>query len=455
MNSEQVQNENTQGAFEQPYAAPPYVGQNQGFAPYPPFPNAYVPYQQKQKTKMLLEPRDHIFAGISFLLSLCIVIFGLWGNFHLGLTVSYLLTFCALTVYLGKDAHFPGPFTLLCGVSSLILSSVFFITTASSVRFFSVLLLPCLATVWLAGLSGRRITDQDLGLLHFLLTVVGGAICSVPQGIKAIFTSGNKKSKHFSKIIIGVLCALPILFAVVPLLSSSDEAFSNLLHKLFSDTGMRAAQVVLSILLTPFLTGYAFYLKKEPPKAAGISTFKGVDTVILTSSLSVLSFVYLFYLFSQLAYFFSGFLGILPEGYGFSHAEYARRGFFELCAIAGINLAVLFAALLLSRKQNGKPPLALRIPSTFIILFNLLLIVTAISKLVLYIRAYGMTVLRLGTCAFTVFMAYVFITLLLRFYLPKIRVLSAAIPAAACILIVLGIGNINHVVAEYNYNLYR
>jgi hypothetical protein len=72
----------------------------------------------------------------------------------------------------------------------------------------------------------------------------------------------------------------------------------------------------------------------------------------------------------------------------------------------------------------------------------------------LYIREYGMTVLRLGVSAFMVFMAAVFLAALLRLFIRRVRVLQVSAVAAAAVLIVLGAGNINGFVAEYNYNAY-
>ena len=59
----------------------------------------------------------------------------------------------------------------------------------------------------------------------------------------------------------------------------------------------------------------------------------------MNTALGAVCAVYLAYLFSQLAYFVGGFSGILPEG--FTRAEYARRGFFEMTCLAGVNLALM------------------------------------------------------------------------------------------------------------------
>ena len=51
-------------------------------------------------------------------------------------------------------------------------------------------------------------------------------------------------------------------------------------------------------------------------------------------------------------------------------------------------------------------------------------------------------------------MAVVFIAVLLRLYLRKVKILQVAAITAAVILIALGYGNVNGFVAEYNYNAY-
>lgn len=437
-------------AFYPPQQGAP-IYQQQPY-PYPAPP--YTP-QKKQKNLFPIEKRDLIFAVCAFGLALFGVIAGLWGKLNAGFTAAAVLAIVVFSIYLAKKKTFSGIFPLVCGIEAVLLSGVFTVTDEPRIRVFAVILLPCLAAVWFAGLAGYHIPDGDLGIISHLINVIFSGIGATPKSLHSVFSGRNPRLKHAGKILIGLLCAVPILLVVVPLLIRSDEAFSNLLGRIFADTGTRFLQVGLALLLTPFLLGFAFSLRKTTQKDKKESaSSRGIDTVILTTALSVLSLCYLVYLFSQLAYFFSGFMGILPEGYGFSHAEYARRGFFELCAIAGINLVVLFTVLLICKKENGKPPVILRFFACFIGCFNLLLIGTAISKLALYIRTYGMTVMRIGTSAFAVFMSVVFLLLMLRYFIPKLRVLCAALPLAAAVILVLGLGNVNAFVAEYNYDLY-
>ncbi len=84
---------------------------------------------------------------------------------------------------------------------------------------------------------------------------------------------------------------------------------------------------------------------------------------------------------SQLAYFFSAFSGMLPEGQGFTSAAYARRGFFELTAIAAVNILLLLLVLLLAKRgPTGRISPGVKALSLFIGVFTLLLGATAFSQ---------------------------------------------------------------------------
>lgn len=155
------------------------------------------------------------------------------------------------------------------------------------------------------------------------------------------------------------------------------------------------------------------------------------------------------YMFSQLAYFFSAFSGILPEG-NFTVADYARRGFFELTAIALINLAIIFTSLIILKKPNP----SVKALCTFISIFTMLLSLTALSKMVLYIKSFAMTELRIITCALILLIFIIFISVIIRIYIPSTQVLKTALITAGGILLILGTININSVIAKYNYEAY-
>ena len=91
----------------------------------------------------------------------------------------------------------------------------------------------------------------------------------------------------------------------------------------------------------------------------------------------------------QFRYLFGAFSRALPQG--FSVAQYARQGFFELCKVMCVNFALLWLVTRSSR-ENGK---ALRRLCLLLLAESLLFAVVACSKLLLYIDCFGFTPKRL------------------------------------------------------------
>ena len=420
-------------------------------------PASIKPYTapKPEKVRYALDASDWIFAAILLCCTLFSVVAGLWGGFQAGFSVSFLALFAAYTVYLARGGAKPGAFAWVCGTLAAGLSAVFWITSDMLVRFCAVCLMMILSVIWFASLADKPVFPGEMGLAVRVLRQVQMLLARMPRSVSALFSSKDPRVKKGMKALLGLLCAFPVLCVVAALLVRSDAAFEGLMQRMFADVGVTIAQILVTLAVFPFLLSLGFSTRKDADRKPLQFARKGLDTLFIGAFLGLLSVCYLVYLGSQLAYFFSAFSGILPADYTFSYAEYARRGFFELCGIAGINLSLLYLMLLLAKKTQGKLPVPLRILGTFIDLFTLLLICTAMAKMILYIRQYGVTVNRVGTSAFMLFMAVVFLALLLRFYLVRVRVLPVALAAASLVVLVLGIGNLHAFAAWYNYTAYE
>lgn len=399
--------------------------------------------------------RDKIFLVLIIFSSLALSIIGICKGFNLGYTISLNMFLASVGLYFAKGAKKVTAFTVSTIFLSFTMSLAFSITSNLAVRFFSVIAIFFLTLAFLTLLLHGRFADGDLGILRTIFALLFKQ--SVPKFAKtvySIFASAPDKKNNFGRILLGILGSIPVLLIVLPLLISSDEAFSGLFAKLSENVFEIILKCIFGFTIALFTINYCFALKKQDLRTFDPITIRGIDNVITTSFLSVLSFCYLAYMFSQLAYFFSAFSGFLPKDYEFNVATYARRGFFELCVIAGINFLIVFLAILFSRKQNNKIPLTLRLICTFISVFTLLITATALAKMVLYIKSFGMTELRISTSAFMIFLVLVFIALIFRLYFAKVKVIKTAFITAGVILSLLGIFNTNNIVAQYNYTAY-
>lgn len=400
--------------------------------------------------------RDKIFLVLIIFSSLALSIIGICKGFNLGYTISLNMFLASVGLYFAKGAKKVTAFTVSTIFLSFTMSLAFSITSNLAVRFFSVIAIFFLTLAFLTLLLHGRFADGDLGILRTIFALLFKQ--SVPKFAKtvySIFASAPDKKNNFGRILLGILGSIPVLLIVLPLLISSDEAFSGLFAKLSENVFEIILKCIFGFTIALFTINYCFALKKQDLRTFDPITIRGIDNVITTSFLSVLSFCYLAYMFSQLAYFFSAFSGFLPKDYEFNVATYARRGFFELCVIAGINFLIVFLSILLSRKQNNKIPLTLRLICTFISVFTLLITATALAKMVLYIKSFGMTELRISTSAFMIFLVLVFIALIFRLYFAKVKVIKTAFITAGVILSLLGIFNTNNIVAQYNYTAYK
>ena len=275
------------------------------------------------------------------------------------------------------------------------------------------------------------------------------------QALSALFHRGaTGEKRRIGSVLLGVLIAVPVVLIIVPLLISSDAAFAAMLERWLSFD--RLVELVTVLLLGFFLFlllfGRLISLPRVRRNAAPVSSGRGLEPVVVVSFLSVIAAVYVLYLFSQLAYFFQAFSGLLPAG--FTVAEYARRGFFEMTLISALNLLLILLVRLICRKTDGRLPISVRLLALFLCIFSLVLSATVLSKLVLYIGSFGMTRLRILTFIFTVFLIVVFLSVAVRLFVRKLPYMKIALAAAAVLTLLCAYGDIDRVTAHYNVDAY-
>lgn len=420
-----------------------------------PEPSAQNPANPYKQEKFSVEKRDIIFSLLFLISAFCFSAFGLWGGFKAGFTFSSLVFLAVITAYLYNKNSKISLFTFLCASFSVLLSFVFIITSNSSVRFWGLVLLTAFSLLWYVS-RARECEKDDYGLLCMIFSpIFRGALPNLTLSISSLFTFKPENRKRLGSIVVGILLAVPVLLVVVPLLISSDAAFSGFALKLISNIASSVLKILVTLIITPFIISYCFSLAKKEAEPLKRPQLRKAENAAIISFLSVLSLCYLAYLFSQMAYFFSAFSGFLPEDYSFTVSSYARRGFFEMCVIAAINFVLIFVCRLFSERIDGKICAATKVLCTFIGFFTLVIIATALSKMFLYIKSFGMTEKRITTSAFMIFLGVTFIALMIKVFVSKIRVFRVALISAATVLTVLGIFNINTVIADYNYTAYK
>lgn len=352
---------------------------------------------------------------------------------------------------------------LVCGLQ-------FFIFDNEFVKTIGFLFLTLLFVYWVAVVNEKRlepklsITILGDGLNQLMVIPFhnfGRGFAEIRGGLK-----GGKKGSTILHGLVGVLVALPLLIFMASLLAQADAAFEQLLHRFQWSLSEDVIETVLQVLLGIPVACYLFgllYGNRHGVNTGHITqtsflklgeTLGFAPKMAIYSGLAVLNGLFLVYFLSQTSYFFSAFGNALPET--MTYAEYARRGFFELCVVAVLNLAIIGIAHILIQKKGSddKTSKVLLWETLSLCVFTLLLIATAISKMMLYIQYYGLTQLRVTTTWFMMVLVVIFVLIGIR----QVRQFNGtkwAVITLAISILILCFANVDGIIAKKNIEWYQ
>ncbi|MDR3070109.1 MAG: DUF4173 domain-containing protein, partial [Propionibacteriaceae bacterium] len=269
-----------------------------------------------------------------------------------------------------------------------------------------------------------------------------------------------EKGKRILAAVVGLVVFCPLLLLTTLLLSQADTGFAELTASLLTwlediNVMKYAFELVLGIPIAAYVFGAVWgnrtrRFTQSVTKLSLASTLRKAHQLSLAAFYTPLALfigIYLLFFGALGNYLFSALGSQLPGG--FSYAQYARRGFFELCAVAAINAIILAAVYLLGKRGEHEYPKALRALTGTISALTLLLVITAASKMWLYIDTFGLTQLRVYTMWFMVVLFVSFLILLAW----HIRPFNAGRPMIiAWIVLFLGLffANTNGLIAQHN-----
>lgn len=432
-------------------------------SPQNPMPTVAPQYVSAKPKKVYspLEKKDKRFLPLFLIPALILADFLATSGFKFNLefTVFCFVQFIVSAIYLYDKKIKPSAFTICCGTLSLVGSITFTLFSDGLINFFMLVLVGGLYGLFCLGLSGKF--TADTGSYRIMLDLIFDTLVRPFKSFSCLIgavKAGDKKEKKNLSALFGVLLAVPVLLVVVPLLIKSDAAFEGLVKGLSENVISLIIRLVLVVFILPYFVSYAYskstadfvkpshkrIKRKSVPYSAGISF------------LCVISIVYAVFIFSQLAYFFSAFSGVLPEGYTLTASAFARRGFFEMFAICCINIAVVSAVLALcKRNEEGEVPLSIKLLSLFISVFDFVLLISAAAKMVMNVRQYDLSRNRVLVCTFMLMIAVILVFFTVHIFAPKVPYMRSVVIICSVIFIAMSYCDINTRIAEYNVREYK
>lgn len=365
-------------------------------------------------------------------------------------TVFYILMITAALIFMHKTGIELGKNHKAWAVIMYLFAAVFSITANSFVKFLDTVFMTAgIAYLLYAGSLGSKMFGR-FAPFEILKSLFANPFSQYSKEYKAMAQVSKSTSvgKHIKGVFGGALLAVPLTVIVANLLMAADDGMQRMLGAAFDFfTNISAVwrlvwELILAIPVSGYLFGLLYSHAHKSDRTAldeagceelGRSVRK-ISLTALYTSVTPICVLYVMFFISQANYFLSAFGGRLPDGYSF--AEYARRGFFELFAIELINAGVIFFINIFSKTEGDKKPLALKIYTVIISVFTLLITATAISKMVLYISSYGLTQLRVYTTWFMVLTAIMFIFVIILQFKQGFKFMKAA---AVCFTLMFGL----------------
>lgn len=435
----------------------------------PPVPSVTNPYQQMpnncKKPPREYSVKENIFAWACFVLAYLFTLSIPINSNPLRLFIVILLMYVTATVILfvkGKKLQLT---PILVAASAIIVSCSLILSANNFLHFFAYLYAMVAYCYYLYALSSdNSFSFRDSILADFIKALFVLPFYSFESLFVSMFSGKQNKGGRFVvKVICGVAVAI-IPTAIIISLLSYDESFSALMDKVFNFEDFDLLTHIVKLLIAiPFgAYAYSIHISSVDKKCEHILTENTLQKCmkklqfapIVTVAVAVLPilFVYVMFFVSQYKYYISGFTGVLPQG--FSYAQYAREGFFELCTVSIINLVILVAVSLFMKRKENKQSVLLKILSVVFSVFTLVLISTALAKMAMYIDCYGLTPKRVYATWWMVVLSLVFILVILKQFISKLKIIALSLFVLVIMFAALSLSGVDSYIAKYNVDRY-
>lgn len=337
----------------------------------------------------------------------------------------------------------------------VICSFLLAISTILTTNFFIIFLNTVgIIILYLITLCRCYLADKEMGIQGFILTIgkciLGAFVCSQfffkhTKGKIRIKRGNSEKSKN---IILGVLLAIVFLVVVLPLLIQADPVFRKIMISPFQAIHITNADQIIRGICFIFVPAILFYglmcscyIRYMETEEKKYSLWKPDAVIIMTGIIGV---TYILFCSIQIMYLFGG-LFELPEG--ITYAEYAREGFLQLLWVAVINIA-----LVLLIKIKCTPSKILNHILLVLSICTGVMIISSAYRMILYVKAYNLTRLRVLVLWFLVLLVFVVGQMIYYIYHTKFRIGKWLFTTALIAYMILSFGRMDYVIAKYNIN---
>ncbi|HEX9582213.1 MAG TPA: DUF4173 domain-containing protein [Gemmatimonadales bacterium] len=258
-------------------------------------------------------------------------------------------------------------------------------------------------------------------------------------------------TKRAAAVGVGLLLGVPPVLVFGSLFASADPVFAAALSSLL-DTGLQplVSHTALAGALAWISAGYVWRQADRRDATPARLSAPPVGQVPVLTALSATVLVFTLFLAAQAGSLFGG-EAFVREQTGLTYAEYARRGFFELVFASALSLPVVYVSFFAAGPATDRGAGSLHALMTVQLALTALVLASALWRMGLYMRVYGLTEDRLYGALVMLWIGATIVVFALTVL--RARPAGAAfgsIVCAAAALAILNLANPRAVITRYN-----
>ncbi len=321
-------------------------------------------------------------------------------------------------------------------------------------------------TAILIGIFGLHILYDEkewkfMGYIQALIQLIGGTVENCVSAFSETFVfmqnarnkeekvdkEGNPVTKKNSKLLyvgIGILASIPLVAVILALLCKADAVFKEAVDRILEVIDLENIIGVLITMLFIFTVSYAVirYLD-EKSISVDDKEHHVYEPVLAITVTSIITVIYLFFCGIQVVYLTFGNFLTLPDGY--TYAKYAREGFYELLTVCILNLIIVLVASYFFGESR-----VLKAILTVICICTYVMIASSAYRMMLYVREYDLTRLRVYVLYALVVLAVLLAGVIIYIYRESFPLFRYGITIITVAVTVMVFSHPTALIARYN-----
>ena len=350
---------------------------------------------------------------------------------------------------------------LLISIPIIVLSSTYFIFDNLTFYLINIVLIPILYLIMVIW----AISDfQIKSIIYKIILMIFEPLNYIGDVIRAVLKEFNPKEKdeqigekkEKNNIFKAVCFTGIIALIVIGLLCSADNEFAKIFSTIFKDINIfnvseLTGRIIIIIIAFFYFAGFFMNMLD---KENGLKEFEKdekaekKESYTIRMMITVLNLVYLVFCFTQIK--------VLFTEQNIKYSEFARKGFFQLMIVSLINIVMILKANNKNLRENEKQDKYKKTMCIVMVIFTLVIIISAFARMTLYQQNYGYTRLRVLvdlTLITEIILLIPTVIYILEIKINLIKTYFVIIVRMYCIVYFVNINNINRYKETGNIDL--